>query len=136
MEFFNSNIKNFLTFFQEKAFLKFPEIEPSSKNKKIHPKKNFLYFRKWKPWKNLYFLNRKLLRPSLKTKKPALKKFIICSKKTFLIFPEIELSSLKVKKFQEVTFQARKVKISYILGNFWNFLDLSLKNFLYFRMER
>ena len=39
MEFFNSNIKNFLTFFQEKAFLKFPEMEPSSKNKKSTPRK-------------------------------------------------------------------------------------------------
>ena len=70
-----------------------------------------------------------LLSPSSKkTRRPALKTFLIFSqkkrfsytlenrtflyflKKIFLIFPEMELSSLKNKKFQEVTFRIQKVK--------------------------
>ena len=86
-----------------------------------------------------------LLSPSSKSKKTkqTLKNFLIFSQKsisdisgkgTFLYFlkkkkkkkkkklPEIELSSLKNKQFQEVTFQARKIKKiysekTYILGN-------------------
>ena len=48
--------------------------------------------------------------------------FLYFIKKVFLIFPEMELSSLKNKKFQEGTTELEKKqknpeKISYILGN-------------------
>ena len=55
--------------------------------------------------------------------KPKLeKKFLYFSQKNvFLIYCEMELSSPKIKKFQEETFQARKIK------------KLTLKIFLTFR---
>ena len=53
----------------------------------------------------------------------------------------MELSSPKIKKFQEGTFQALKIKKtysgknSYVLGK-WNFLAPSLKDFLYFLRKK
>ena len=87
--------KNFLN------FLIFREMElfsPSSKNEKIYPYKNFLYFRKRSPGKTSYIFKRKLFL------------YFGKRKRNFLIF-------------QEVTFRARKVKrtysqkAAYILGN-------------------
>ena len=49
MVLFNSNIKRLLIFSQKKAFLTFPEIEPSPKIKKNSHRENLLYFRKQKP---------------------------------------------------------------------------------------
>ena len=66
----------------------------AQKIKKIPPYKNFLYFLKKK--KFLIFWEMELSD--------------IFLQKFFLIFLELELSSLNSKKFQEGTFQARKVK--------------------------
>ena len=58
MELFNSKIKKFLIFSQNKAFLIIPEIEPCTFQSKLEKiKKNslreiFLYFRKRKPRRN------------------------------------------------------------------------------------
>ena len=67
MELSNCNIKKFLIFYQKKAFLIFPGIEPctfSSQAQKIEKnpsRENFLYLKKRKPQRNLlYFLKRKL----------------------------------------------------------------------------
>ena len=54
---------------------------------------------------------------------PGLKAFLYFLKKSYFIFWKMELSSLKFKKYQEGTFQTRKIKkthsekISYISGN-------------------
>ena len=99
--------KNFLN------FLIFREMElfsPSSKNEKIYPYKNFLYFRKRSPGKTSYIFKRKLFLYFGK-RKPRKKSLCFRKRKrNFLIF-------------QEVTFRVRKVKrtysqkAAYILGN-------------------
>ena len=54
MELSSSNIKKVLIFFQKKAILIFPEVEPCTFQPKLKKQKNpheisFLYFRKQKP---------------------------------------------------------------------------------------
>ena len=84
MELSGSNIKKILIFSEEKNFMIFLEIKPCTFQPKLEKLKKctsrkflkrnlFLYFRKWKPWKNfLYFLKRKL--------------FLYFRKQNFLIF--------------------------------------------------
>ena len=85
-------IKLFSYFHKRKLFLYFwkwnPALfSPGSKNKKIHPRENFLYFRKGKPRKNyLHFLKRKLL--LCFGKREPRKIFLYFRKQNFLIFFE------------------------------------------------
>ena len=59
--------------------------------------------------------------------------FLYFLKNFFLIFPEMELFSLKNKKFQKGTFQAQKIKKA-SLKKFLTFFQKKPKNqnFLYF----
>ena len=92
----------------------------SPRSKKL-PSKNLLYFLKksfcyiWENGAFLFFL-----------------------KKTFLIFQEIKLSNLNKKKFQELTFQDRKMKKTTTLKKLLIFRKMELsspkklnKTFLY-----
>ena len=95
---YNPNLKNFLW----KKFLTFfPEKFPLWKN--------YLYFRKWN---------------CLTTKKKVL---IFSQKKVFLIFWVTELFSPKIKKFQEGTFRAWKIKKS-TLKRFLTFQEIGLSS--------
>ena len=85
--------KSSLYFFQKRFFFSFRKwnfLAPSLKS--------FLYFRK-------EFPKLKKLK-----KKHSEKCSYIFSKTAFLVFQEIELSSPKIRKFREGTFQAQKIK--------------------------
>ena len=78
------------------------------------------------PKKNFIFLETELSKPSFQNILLLKKVLIFSQKKFFLIFWEMELSSLKINKiliFLQESF-------SYILGN-----ETFLKNLLYFRRE-
>ena len=96
----------------------------------IFSKKLFLYFRKWKPWKNfLYFLKRKLFLYFMK-QKPLQKKFLIFQEtetlKNFLyISREFIRSKKKKKKKLGKCLKFPEIALS--------FLAPSLKNLIYFR---
>ena len=102
--------------------------------------------------KNFFiFQEMELLRP--RSKKNALKKFLYLLNKsfsyifgngtflysTFLIFLEMKVSSLKNQKFQEVTFQAQKLKKSnsekFLVIREMELSSPKYKKLLYFRRE-
>ena len=73
-------------------------------------------FKKNSPWKFFLYFPEKCFSCILENGT-----FLYFLKKVFLIFPGMELFSLKCKKFQEVTFRAQKMEkvlnVSYFLGN-------------------
>ena len=98
----------------------------------IFSKKLFLYFRKWKPWKNLYFLKRKLFLYFIK-QKPLQKKFLIFQEtetlKNFLCIRREVLSSKNKKKLKK-----KKLGKCLIFPEIdLSFLAPILKNLIYFR---
>ena len=102
----------------------------------IFSKKLFLYFRKWKPWKNfLYFLKRKLFLYFMK-QKPLQKKFLIFQEtetlKNFLYIRREVLSSKKKKKLKKKK-QKKLGKCLKFPEIALSFLAPSLKNLIYFR---
>ena len=100
-----STLKKFLTFFQKKKFLVFPECNfwtPRLKRFLYFLRTNFfLYFEKW----NFIALNQEWTFQAQKTKKTLSKKIVI--------FQEMERFLI----VQEGTCKAWKTEISYISGN-------------------
>ena len=124
MEISNPKIKKFLIFSQKSP----PHFSAQArKNKKIHPKKNALNFRKW----NLFALIFKKFRKWKPLKKS-------------LVFQEMEVSNSKIKKFLIFSQNKRKVflySLKKAPHTFWPrppkvFLkSLLWKSFLYFLKE-
>ena len=136
-----------------------PKLEKVKKNS---PQTNLLYFRKWNllaprlknslyfgKWnfvalrlnKFLYFGKWNFLVLIFSQKKAFLIFWEMKTLKKFLIFWEVELSYIwgngnpeKLLIFQEVTFQAWKIKNKFLCFRKWNFLAPSLKS-KYFRKE-
>ena len=104
-------------FSQKRVFLMFWEMElssPTIKNPLIFLQIKKLFFRKWNFLKNFLYFPKRGNFPDSENKKSTLKKFIL--------FWEMELSSLKLKKL----IYFLKKKISYISGG--NFLSLKIKS--------
>ena len=100
----------------------------------IFSKKLFLYFRKWKPWKNLYFLKRKLFLYFIK-QKPLQKKFLIFQEtetlKNFLCIRREVLSSKNKKKLKK----KKTGQMSYISRNRPKLSSPNLKKLNIFQKE-